>query len=294
MSFMNFEEKYKNLINNKEFYVLLLKIETDLKKIMKKDKIVYFYNLISDALIFFYKNNEFESCSNLIYKSLEIFTMKYKKLNDINEFLENFSNFLKIIYLNTDLTLFKKIFIVYVKENKISEKLLKKNNFFYYFSLNSISNKNLIEGYKFSIKTLDLEIIKKIVDLITKELKSEKEKNFFIARTNLEILINKQLKLSFNFMKNYIDIKNLDNNSSVLNFSFLLTETIINAPHDFDKFWAFINIYKNVCEKDYFFQFYLNKISQIYFNKTFIQKEKDFNLNDLMGMFNGIFNNENN
>jgi hypothetical protein len=220
--------------------------------------------------------------------------MKYKKLNDINEFLENFSNFLKIIYLNTDLTLFKKIFIVYVKENKISEKLLKKNNFFYYFSLNSISNKNLIEGYKFSIKTLDLEIIKKIVDLITKELKSEKEKNFFIARTNLEILINKQLKLSFNFMKNYIDIKNLDNNSSVLNFSFLLTETIINAPHDFDKFWAFINIYKNVCEKDYFFQFYLNKISQIYFNKTFIQKEKDFNLNDLMGMFNGIFNNENN
>ena len=292
---MNFDEKYKNLINNKEFYVLLLKIQTDLKKLMKKNKIINFYNLINDSLIFFYKNNDYESCSNLIYKSLEIFTLKFKKLIEIEEFLENFSNYLKIIYLNTDLTLFKKIFFAYLKENKITENQLKKYNFFYYFSLNSISNKNLIEGYKFSIKTLDLKIIINIVDLILKELKSEKEKNFFIARTNLEILINKQLKLSFNFMKNYINIKNLDENSSVLNFSFLLTETIINAPHDFDKFWAFINIYKNVCEKDYFFQFYLNKISSIYFNKTFIQKEKDFNLNDFMGIFNGftnIFNNQ--
>ena len=292
---MNFDEKYKNLINNKEFYVLLLKIQTDLKKLMKKNKIINFYNLINDSLIFFYKNNDYESCSNLIYKSLEIFTLKFKKLIEIDEFLENFSNYLKIIHLNTDLTLFKKIFFVYLKENKITENLLKKYIFYYYFALNSISNKNLIEGYKFSIKTLDLKIIINIVDLILKELKSEKEKNFFIARTNLEILINKQLKLSFNFMKNYINIKNLDKNSPILNFSFLLTETIINAPHDFNKFWAFINIYKNVCEKDYFFQFYLNKISSIYFNKTFIQKEKDFNLNDFMGIFNGfknIFNNE--
>ena len=292
---MNFDEKYKNLINNKEFYVLLLKIQTDLKKLMKKNKIINFYNLIYDSLNFFYKNNEYESCSNLIYKSLEIFTLKFKKLIEIDEFLENFSNYLKIIYLNTDLTLFKKIFFAYLKENKITENQLKKYNFFYYFSLNSISNKNLIESYKFSIKTLELKIIIKIVDLILKELKSENEKNYFIARTNLEILINKQLKLSFNFMKNYINIKNLDENSSILNFSFLLTETIINAPHDFDKFWAFINIYKNVCEKEYFFQFYLNKISSIYFNKTFIQKEKDFNLNDFMGIFNGftnIFNNQ--
>ena len=292
---MNFDEKYKNLINNKEFYVLLLKIETDLKKLMKKNKIINFYNLIYDSLNFFYKNNEYESCSNFIYKSLEIFTLKFKKLIEIEEFLENFSNYLKIIYLNTDLTLFKKIFFAYLKENKMTENQLKKYNFYYYFALNSISNKNLIEGYKFSIKTLDLKIIINIVDLILKELKSEKEKNFFIARTNLEILINKQLKLSFNFMKNYINIKNLDKNSPILNFSFLLTETIINAPHDFNKFWAFINIYKNVCEKDYFFQFYLNKISSIYFNKTFIQKEKDFNLNDFMGIFNGftnIFNNQ--
>jgi hypothetical protein len=67
---MNFDEKYKNLINNKEFYVLLLKIQTDLKKLMKKNKIINFYNLINDSLIFFYKNNDYELCSNLIYKSL--------------------------------------------------------------------------------------------------------------------------------------------------------------------------------------------------------------------------------
>ena len=52
--------------------------------------------------------------------------------------------------------------------------------------------------------------------------------------------------------------------------------------HDFDKFWALINIYKSVISQEYFLQMYLNKISDVYYNRTFLKNDNNF---DMMNMF---------
>ena len=49
---------------------------------------------------------------------------------------------------------------------------------------------------------------------------------------------------------------------------------MIRKPQGFDDFWALINIYKNVVEKRFDIQNYLNQISKVYYNKTFLSNNK--------------------
>ena len=114
------------------------------------------------------------------------------------------------------------------------------------------------------------------------------ERNLIIARVVFELILVKNLKLAYKFISKYIDkTDNFNNNPPALNFAFMLVSLITRAMHDFDHFWALINIYKGVCEQEYYIQYYLNKISIMYYNRPFLKEEDNssFNLMNIMKSF---------
>ena len=122
-------------------------------------------------------------------------------------------------------------------------------------------------------------------------IKSQKEKEFIIARTTLELIIKKNLKVAFDFISKHINKNdNFIHNSPVLNFAYTLISLITLAMHDFDKFWALINIYKPVISQEYYLQMYLNKISDIYYNKTFLKNDNNFDMMNMLKSFGTIGN----
>ena len=94
-------------------------------------------------------------------------------------------------------------------------------------------------------------------------------------RTTLELLMKKKLDIAFEFIGKYYKKLNKDKGNDdkniVINFSYLLVCLLIREPKGFDHFWAIINMYKGVIEKQYDIQFYLNKISIVYYNKPFLK-----------------------
>ena len=106
--------------------------------------------------------------------------------------------------------------------------------------------------------------------LLFKKLDKE-ELNLLILRTTLELLINKKIEIAFEFIGKYFN--KIDKNS-IINFGYNLVCLMIRRPQGFDDFWALINIYKNVVEKRFDIQNYLNQISKVYYNKTFLSNNK--------------------
>ena len=104
--------------------------------------------------------------------------------------------------------------------------------------------------------------------LLFKKL-DEEELNILILRAALELIINKKIELAFEFIGKYYNKKE---NNIIINFAYNLVCLMIRKPHGFDDFWSLINIYKLVIDKRFDIQNYLNQISKIYFNKTFLKK----------------------
>ena len=100
---------------------------------------------------------------------------------------------------------------------------------------------------------------------------NEEELNILLLRTTFELLINKNIELAFEFIGKYF--KRSDKNV-IINFGYNLVCLLIRKPQGFDDFWALINIYKGVVEKRFDIQNYLNQISKVYYNKTFLGKNK--------------------
>ena len=88
-------------------------------------------------------------------------------------------------------------------------------------------------------------------------------------RTTLELLINKKIELAFEFIGKYYNKKE---DNIIINFGYNLVCLMIRKPQSFDDFWSLINIYKLVMDKRFDIQNYLNQISKIYYNKTFLKK----------------------
>ena len=287
---MDYSKKYENLLKPEDCYELLLKIQKDLAKISRNKNIKEFFNILSFSMNHFNKNNEVESCNTLILFALTQYSTYIKKIENADEFIGKFKDYFNLIPDNCDKSSFKIEFLKFIDLNKISMYQIQKFKIYSIFAIDSLKNvtslQNLVDAYKYALKSEDIEIIEKMIEIVLNNneyIKNQKEKEFIIARTTLELIIKKNLKVAFHFISNHIN-KNDDfkNNSPVLNFAYMLTSLITLAMHDFDKFWALINIYKSVISQEYFLQMYLNKISDVYYNRTFLKNDNNF---DMMNMF---------
>ena len=113
-------------------------------------------------------------------------------------FMQTFHKIFKILPVNIDKSFVKYKYLELCELNGISEEVISKENIYYEFAIDSKENKFLIEAYRFAIKSMNLEAINSVVKAILENdvLKmEEKEKKVFIARTCLEILINKNIQM---------------------------------------------------------------------------------------------------
>ena len=292
----DYSKKYDKLLSSENTYQFLLKIQKDIARIARNKNIKEFYNLLSFSMKHLNKNNEAESCNSLIFFSLSQYATYIKKIENIDEFIGNFKEYFDLIPDNCDKNPFKKEFLKFLELNKISSFQIQKFKIYSIFAIDSLKKvtlQNLVEGYKYALKSEELNIIEKMIEVVlsSKELiKSEKEKEFIITRTTFELILKKNLKVAFDFISNHINKNdNCKNNSPVLNFAYMLVSLITLAMQDFDKFWALINIYKPVIEQEYFFQMYLNKISDVYYNKTFL-KNDNFDMMNMLKSFGNLGN----
>ncbi len=290
MTSNDLEKKYEHLLSPNDAYTFFLRVQNDIRKSSKNPNIEEFFKTIKYAISHLSKLNEGESCISLLNFSLTQYIKNYKAKENIELFLQNFMELFEMIPEQCDKATFKRDFLKYYKEQNISEYLLEKYRFYELFAKDALKNKNLVEAYKFAIKSQDYDTIDQTVEkMISPEMKtSNNERNLIIARVVFELILVKNLKLAYKFISKYIDkTDNFNNNPPALNFAFMLVSLITRAMHDFDHFWALINIYKGVCEQEYYIQYYLNKISIMYYNRPFLKEEDNssFNLMNIMKSF---------
>ena len=194
---------------------------------------------------------------------------------------------------------FRMKFLFYCKKNDIDEKTLRLYKCYDIFTKESIISKDYTEAYKYSILSENANCLFELFDLLekycndksllTKEdpfnkgnqiLKdlTHEELGFLIMRTTYELLMKKKLDIAFEFIGKYYKNLNKDKGNETKNiaitFSYSLVCLLIREPKGFDHFWALINLYKGIIERQYDIQFYLNKISIIYYNKPFLTQNK--------------------
>ena len=283
----NYSEKFKDLMGEENLYEFFLKMQNLMPKYSKKKDPEYF-SFITFVLEYLSKNNEKESVSALLDLSMNLYLNKLKdnKIEDPMLFMQTFHKIFKILPVNIDKSFVKYKYLELCELNGISEEVISKENIYYEFAIDSKENKFLIEAYRFAIKSMNLEAINSVVKAILENdvLKmEEKEKKVFIARTCLEILINKNIQLAIDFITPFIDAKNnYESNEPILNMAYFTCLLINDKNVSFDKFKEFILIYKPVIEqKESILKKYINKIS------TDNYKQVIFNdVNNPLGGFN--------
>lgn len=298
-----YEKLFKNLLTKESTYEFYLKAQSSLKRTLQKNpNSIEFLSLLYYSINHLKQFNEKESINSLLSYSLEQYTQKNKKIPEniskqklISGFMDAFS--LSPGLPNTDNFRFK--FLFYCKKNDIDEKTLRLYKCYDVFAKESITSKEYTEAYKYCIKSENINLLFELFDLFEKFMNdknylneinnnpfnkgkllfselTKEEFEFLILRTTLELLMKKKLDLAFEFIgkyyKKYNNDKDPDNKNIVINFSYVLTCLLIREPKGFDHFWAIINMYKGVIEKQYDIQFYLNQISIVYYNKPFLKE----------------------
>ncbi len=298
-----YEKLFKNLLTKESTYEFYLKAQSSLKRTLQKNpNSIEFLSLLYYSINHLKQFNEKESINSLLSYSLEQYTQKNKKIPEniskqklISGFMDAFS--LSPGLPNTDNFRFK--FLFYCKKNDIDEKTLRLYKCYDVFAKESITSKEYTEAYKYCIKSENINLLFELFDLFEKFMNdknylneinnnpfnkgkllfselTKEEFEFLILRTTLELLMKKKLDLAFEFIgkyyKKYNNDKDPDNKNIVINFSYILTCLLIREPKGFDHFWAIINMYKGVIEKQYDIQFYLNQISIVYYNKPFLKE----------------------
>jgi len=296
----NYDTLFKNLLSKESNYEFFLKAQSLLKKELKKNpNTLNYISLLIYCINHLKESEDKQSINSLLDYSLEQYIMKNKTLPENiskEEFVEGFMKAFSLCngLLNTHN--FRLKFLYYCKKNNIDEKSLKLYKCCDIFAKGCISAKEYVDAYHYCIKSdntnllFDLfEDLEKLCEsmnkgnevenienplynykLLFKKLDKE-ELNLLILRTTLELLINKKIEIAFEFIGKYFN--KIDKNS-IINFGYNLVCLMIRKPQGFDDFWALINIYKNVVEKRFDIQNYLNQISKVYYNKTFLSNNK--------------------
>ena len=296
----NYDTLFKNLLSKESNYEFFLKAQSLLKKELKKiPNSLNYISLLIYCINHLKESEDKQSINSLLDYSLEQYIMKNKTLPENiskEEFVEGFMKAFSLCngLLNTHN--FRIKFLYYCKKNNIDEKSLKLYKCYDIFAKGCISAKEYVDAYHYCIKSDNIYLLFDLFEdfeklcecmnkgnevenienplynykLLFKKLDKE-ELNLLILRTTLELLINKKIEIGFEFIGKYFN--KIDKNS-IINFGYNLVCLMIRKPQGFDDFWALINIYKSVVEKRFDIQNYLNQISKVYYNKTFLSNNK--------------------
>ena len=297
-----FDKLFKNLLTKESIYEFFLKAQSSLKRELQKgNNSLEFLSLLNYSIKHLKQFNEKESINSLLNYSLEQYTQKNKTIPENITKQQFVSGFIDAFSIDLDLpntNNFRMKFLFYCKKNNIDEKTLRLYKCYDIFCKESINSKEYTEAYKYSIKSENVNCLFELFDLFEKFCKdksllnekdpfnkgnlilkdlTQEEFEFLIMRTSFELLMKKKLDVAFDFVGKYYKSlnkdKDKDNKNIVINFSYSLVCLLIREPKGFDHFWALINLYKGVIEKQYDIQFYLNKISTIYYNKPFLSTQ---------------------
>ena len=284
----NYEEKFKDLMGEESTYEFFLKMQHIMPKYTKKMKDPQFFSFITFIVEHLSKYDEKESISTLLDLSMKCYLKNHpqNKIDDPMLFMNSYHKIFKMMPVNTDKSFFKYKYLELCQLNGISEDVIFKENIYYEFAIDSRENKFLIEGYRFSIKSMNLDAIISMVKVILESeviKMTEKEKQIFISRTCLEILTNKNIQMAIDFISPYINSKNnYEENDPILNMSYFICLLLNDKNVIFDKFKELIMLYKPIIEeKDSVLKKYINKISTDYFKQpVFVE------INNPLGGFN--------
>ena len=218
-------KKFENIMNENDSYQFYLKAKILMPKFIKKNseqKIFIFLDFLISHLI---SVNDYESALNLLELSLNLFEKYHLNINEKENFVKNYHNlFKKFPIKNCDKSRFKINFLIFCDKIKINEEIYEKENIFYDYANDSIENFHYIMGYRFSMKIKNVDFLVKEIEYLKKDELfkiSEIEIFYFISRTCLEFLMNKDNKIANDFIMKFID-KDLNKNHPILNFAFLL------------------------------------------------------------------------
>jgi len=284
---IDFSKKFKSLMGEDSVYEFFLKMENLMPKYAKKKDEDY-CSFIIFAMEHLAKYKEESSISSLFIQSIQLYVENHpnKKIENPTYFMNTYHKIFKMVPVKSDKSLFKYKFLELCDANGISEENIFKENIYYEFAVDSRENKFLLEGYKFAIKSLKLDIISEVVkDILANEKykMNEKEKKLFVARTCLEILVNKDINLANDFIIQYINSKdNYELNEPIINMAYFICLLLNDKNINFEKFKEFIEIYRPVIEKeDSLLKKYINKISLDFFKQIIFNE-----VNNPFGGFN--------
>ncbi len=293
-----YESLFKNLLSKESNYEFFLKAQLLLKKELKKNAnptnyiplLIYCINHLKES-------EDKQSVNTLLDYALEQYIKKITILPEglpkqqfVEGFLKAFDDCNGLFATHN----FRVKFLYYCKKNKIDEKNLKMYKCYDIFAKGCISAKEYVDAYNYCMKSENIQLLFELFDafenlcetfkkedglidvdnplynykLLFKKLDQE-ELSILILRTTLELLINKKIELAFEFIGKYYNKKE---DNIIINFGYNLVCLMIRKPQSFDDFWSLINIYKLVMDKRFDIQNYLNQISKIYYNKTFLKK----------------------
>jgi hypothetical protein len=281
-------EKYKDLIGEKNFYTLLLNAKTDIRKLLRKGNVEEALKLFVDIISVLVEHKEAESALTLISSFLDEYEKTYSKEHSETFLTYLYKAFSTLPSKDCNKSALKLRILKFFESKGIQDISIQRIGFYVLFAKDSIYNKDIIEGYRYALKSQDYEIIDFFIQCYSEECKSDSEKFYFIARLCLELILLNNLDLAFKFINKYIDSSNnYQNNHIILNFVFLLL-VILTKNSGFEAFYKLVDMYKDRFQDKTFIK-YLNKISQNYFNRQIANSGGSQNFN-ILNLLNSLSN----
>jgi hypothetical protein len=283
----DFNSKYADMISEKNFYGLLLKVKTEMRKLVKKEA-KEFLNLLVWSIKILSDNNEGESSNTLMIYAIDEYDKNFNK-NDQELCLEKFKEALQNLSDKFDKSKVKHRLLKFFEAKNIGDVSVQSYDYYSLFAKDSLKNNELTEGLRYALKSGNFEIINGFNEnFIKNNSKSDAESAFFKARLTIELILIQNLSIAYKFISQFVDTNNnLINNHPILNFAFLLTAFFCKDASNFDVFWTLLNLYKPVIDLDTTLVKYLNKMSLGYFNKAILQEEGGMNIMNLLRAFSG-------
>jgi hypothetical protein len=160
-----YEEKFKNLLSPENSYTFFLKMQFILPKYGKEPEKIYF-NFVSFILRQLTKNNDLGSIESILDLSLKIYKENHNVIENPEFFVSRYHNIFKLLPVNVNKTAFKFSFLEFCDKSKVPEDLLYKQNIYLDYANDSIENKYFIQGYRFAMKSKNIDLIFKEVNSV--------------------------------------------------------------------------------------------------------------------------------
>jgi hypothetical protein len=274
-------DKYDTLIAEKNFYRLLLNVKTDIRKGLKKGAVEETFKLVHYIISVLVENREIDSALTLVSNFLDEYDKVYTR-----EHSELFLDYLYKIFAllpnkECNKSALKIKILKFFESKEIQDLPVQRYGFYTLFSKDSIYNKDIIEGYRYALKSQDYEMLKFFIDCYLDDCADDNEKGHFIARLCLELILLKNLPLALKIVNPYIDSANsYQNNHYAVNFVFLLVN-VLTSDQSFENFFKLVKMYDKKFQ-DKMFMKYVNKISQGYYNKQLVSEGSALNIFNLL------------